>query len=357
MSARTRVLSSEASGETVRPIERGPIFLAGIDRSGIGMLCEFLESHPSIAMTRRTNFWAFFLNRFGDLSRRDNLDRCLTAMMRYTRMQVFKSDSEQLYRSLRDEKPTYPRLFALLEEGRARSLGKVRWGDKSMNSEDYADTILTAYPGAKMIHIIRDPRDRYASLLTHRRVGRAGVAASTALWLRSARLAKRNSLKYPDRYRIVRFETVLSQPEVTLRRICHFLEEEYSPAMLTVDGPPVSTTPQLDPDGGPTPRVITTASIGRFHKSLSLREVAFIQQCTHREMAEYGYKLVAVPLSLSGRLLFYLADYPVNMTLMLCSRAHTATLKWLGCTPSARRIISERDPAGADVYSERTKDS
>ncbi|HSB17809.1 MAG TPA: sulfotransferase [Bryobacteraceae bacterium] len=357
MTARTRVLCPGAPGETVRPFERGPIFLAGIDRSGIGILCELLESHPSIAMTRRTNFWSFFLNRFGDLSRRDNLDRCLTAMMRYTRTRVFRPDSEQLYRSLLDEKPTYPRLFALLEEGRARELGKVRWGDKSMNSEEYADTILTAYPGAKMIHIIRDPRDRYASLLTHRRVGRGGVAASTALWLRSARLAKRNSLKYPDRYRIVRFETVLSQPEATLRRICHFLGEEYSPAMLTVDGPPVSAMPQPDPDGGPTPRVVTTASIGRFRNSLSPREIAFIQRCTHRDMAEFGYRPEAVPLSLSGRILFYLADYPVNMTLMLCSKLHAATLKWLGRTPSARRIISECASSGAAVHYERTKDS
>ena len=75
-------------------------------------------------------------------------------------------------------------------------LGKLRWGDKSLGAERYADTILAAYPQAKMIHIIRDPRDRYASQFNHRGVGKGQLGAGTALWLWSVRLAERNQRQH-----------------------------------------------------------------------------------------------------------------------------------------------------------------
>ena len=216
-------------------MEQGPIFLAGVDRTGIGFLGELLEAHPRIAMTRRTNFWSYYYNRFGDLSDPDNFERCLTEIQRNSRMQRLQPQPDRLRQEFRQGEQTYARLFALLCEHNMERLGKVRWGDKSLGSERYADTILTAYPTAKMIHIIRDPRDRYASQFSHRGVGRGKLGAGVALWLTSVRLAERNQRQYKERYKIVLYETLAHKPEEVLLDVCDFVGEVYSPEMLMME--------------------------------------------------------------------------------------------------------------------------
>ena len=46
-----------------------PLFLAGADRSGIGLLGDVLDRHPQVAISRRINFWTFYDRRYGPLER------------------------------------------------------------------------------------------------------------------------------------------------------------------------------------------------------------------------------------------------------------------------------------------------
>src|SRR5688572_30172389 len=151
-------------------MDHGPIYLAGIERSGTSLMYALLASHPNIAMTRRTNLWSFFYNQYGDLSQRENFERCLAAMMCYKRLLKLRPDPERLRHEFWLGAPTYGQLFALLEQQHAEQLGRPRWGDKSLNQERYVDQIFAAYPNARIIQMIRDPRDRYASALTRWKV-------------------------------------------------------------------------------------------------------------------------------------------------------------------------------------------
>ena len=166
----------------------GPIFLAGVDRSGIGLLGELLECHPAVSMTRRTNFWAFYAGRFGSLANPHTVDRCLDEMMRNARMRVLEPDDARLQADLAHGAPTYERLFELLQLQLMERRGRTRWGDKSLGAERYARTILSAYPTAAMVHVLRDPRDRYASHDRHRQPRRSGVGHGAAMWQWSERL-------------------------------------------------------------------------------------------------------------------------------------------------------------------------
>lgn len=317
--------------------ERGPIFLAGIDRSGIGLLGELLESHPNISMSRRTNFWSFYFNRFGNLDRSDNFERCLAAMMRHTRIQKMRPQPERIRQEFLTGEQTYSRLFAMFEEHYMQHLGKSRWGDKSLNSERYADIILSAYPTAKMIHIIRDPRDRYASQLDHRGVGRGKLGAGVALWLWSVRLAERNARKYGNRYKIVRYETLVHEPESFLLDLCGFVGEEYSPAMLMLNEAS-GESGEPGPGGESIPRPIRTTSIGKFRNILSTRDIAFIQMCTRNQMARYAYQPDPLRLSWFSWLFFCCVEYPFKWANMLLWQPWAGFKEMLGRNPSARRL-------------------
>lgn len=316
----------------------GPIFLAGLDRSGIGLLGELLEAHPNIAITRRINFWSFFYKRFGDLSQPANLDRCLDAMLRYTRVAVLEPDRARLRAELLEGETIYARLFTLLQEQNAQRLGKSRWGDKSLKAEQYADVILDAYPTAKMIHVVRDPRDRYASQLTHRGVGRGRIGAGAAMWLWSVRLGERNERRYPDRYRIVQYESLVSDPVEVFSAILEFVGEEYVPGLVRGADDPAEETQVVDEPR--MTRIVGTASVGRFRTVLSARDVAFLQAIPRPFVERFGYEDVRVVMSRCDRVRFVVWDAPLNLARMVGWRAGMEIRDRLGRRPSARRMTA-----------------
>lgn len=298
-------------------MDRGPIFVGGLDHSGKTLMRLSLSSHPNIAMTRRTYMWTRFYNRYGDLSQPGNFERCLTAMLRHKQTSVLKPDPNRIRREFWQGEPTYARLFALLHEHYAEQVGRPRWGDQLGFIERYADMIFAAYPTAKMIHMIRDPRDRYeASMVAARyRFGKAGEA--TARWLHSVGLARRNQQRYPERYTIVRYETFVPRREETLREVCAFLNEDFVPAMLTLEGAVrFGTAEDKQPVEEPVSDLARAASGEGNGKPMPKRERAFMQAYAGRDMLAYGYELEPIRFSPGDRLLFACLDWPLNRARM-----------------------------------------
>jgi hypothetical protein len=323
-------------------MERGPIFIAGLERSGTSLIFALLASHPRIAMTRRTNLWTYFYDQYGDLSQPQNFERCLITMMRYKRLVVLEPDPDRLRQEFWQGEPSYGRLFALLEQQIAERMGKPRWGDKSLNTERYADPIFAAYPGARILHMIRDPRDRYASVLTRWKSRRGDVGAGMAMWLSSVNLAEENRKRYPSQYKIIRYETLAANPEETLRDICTFIDEEYAPEMLTMHGAKTFRAQGSNSSYGQRkPGVIATDSIGRFRHILSSRQIAFIQTLAKEEMLAFNYQPDAIHLPLNERLRFTLADWPLNLARLIAWRIRHSIKSQTGHTLPAYRIVAE----------------
>lgn len=324
--------------------DRGPVFVAGLERSGTSLMYALLASHPEIAMTRRTNLWTHFFEQYGDLADDPNLDRCLGMMRRYRRLVILDIDWDRLRSDFLAGARTYPRLFDLLELQVAHRLGKRRWGDKSLNTERYADHLLAAYPGARVLHMIRDPRDRFASSLTRWKVRRGGVGAGTAEWLASARLAGHHSRRAPDRYMVVRYESLVSDPEGMLRAICDFIGEEYTPAMLSMDGASRFKTEGGNSSyGSRAPAEISADSVGRFRAVLSPRDIAVMQRFAGEEMLRFGYELEPVSLGVTGRVRVALGALPLETARLLAWRAREAYRDRKGRPVPSYRIV---DPAG-----------
>lgn len=329
-------------------MNNGPIFIAGLERSGTSLIYALLASHPNIAMTRRTNLWTYFYNQYGDLNKPENVERILKVMLRYKRLVPIQLNPERLRRDFLVGPKSYPRLFALIEEQYARRLGRPRWGDKSLNTERYADQIFEAYPNARILHMMRDPRDRYASAVARWKVSRGGAGGGSAVWLSSLKLARQHEARYPNQYMIVRYETLASEPEQTLRKICAFIGEEYTPIMLSMKG-----AEQFSDEGGNSsygqyePGRISTRSIGRYRDVLSARQIAFMQLTSAAEMSDFDYELDKIKLSLSEGLLFMLLDIPVNYVRMMVWYLRESILNRIGRSLPSYRIIKETEQANA----------
>lgn len=279
----------------------GPIFIGGLAYSGKTPLRLALSVHPDIALTRRTYMWNRYYNQYGDLSALQNFECCLKAMLASKGIRALDPDPERIRSEFQQGPATYARLFALFHEQHARSLGKRRWGDQLGFVERFAGPIFEAYPAARMIQMIRDPRDRCEEGMKQTRYRKGKVGWSTARWLHSAELTRRNQTQYPERYKVVRYESLMAQPEETLRDICSFLGESFMPEMVSQ-----VATGEADGVSGSEPAGQTGA------RRMSNREVAFAQAYTRHHLLGFKYRLERTPLSLAERILFYLVDWPAN---------------------------------------------
>lgn len=285
-----------------------PIFIGGLERSGKTYMRMLLAGHPRLTFSCRTNLWTSHFARHGDLAQPANLKRCLAALMKSKHIRALGLDPARLERELGAGPVTYGRLFALIHEHHAEAIGKARWGDQTEFIEQHADDIFAAYPDARMIHMLRDPRDRYEAMLhkSHRRVG-LGVAA--ARWRTSATLAQRNQGKYPGRYKVIRYEDMASHPQTTLHETCEFLGEDFLPEMLTMQAEARFEGLTRDAeDGGP----LTAQYIGRYRLGLGARDIAYIQKQVGGLMSAFGYALEPIQFSWRERLRFHLLDETVN---------------------------------------------
>lgn len=294
-----------------------PIIVTGPDRSGTTLMFALLASHPRISMSRRTNMWRWFFGRFGDLAQPENLQQCLEVMLRYHRLAQLEPDPDRIVREFLAGEPSYGRLFGLFHEHHAEKLGKPRWGDKSLHTEHFAGQILQDFPRAKIIHMMRDPRDRQASVSRRYATRRKGIGAITGRWILSTRRGERNLQLRPDNYMIVRYEDLARFPGETLVDVCDFIDEDYDPAMLAMHG-----APQHGDEGNSSferiePGVISTGSIGRWRSVLSPREIASIQAMTRGRMRANGYRLESMSMSLADRVRFGFGQLPYDTARMV----------------------------------------
>jgi hypothetical protein len=271
--------------------------IGGLAHSGKTLLRKAIGAHPDIAMTRRTYLWRFH-GKFGDLKNSRNLDRCLTTMVADRWVRALSPDRDRIRKEFLDGPSTYARLFGLFHQHHAERLGKRRWGEQIRLIERLADPIFEAFPDARIIHMIRDPRRSRSTTSGQSPPGKMGW--EMASWLSSARSARRNQALYPDRYAILQFEELAERPLETVRTMCDFIEVEYSAAMgqaLSADHP----ADELDSDTRRT-----------------AEEVSFIEDHAGRELRGLGY--AGRDETPYRRSLSWLAHRPADITAMIAWR-------------------------------------
>ena len=323
----------------------GPVYIVGLDRSGKTTMRAFVASHSRIAIPAvGSNMWTFFYGRFGRLDRSDNLEACLEAMYRYKHVRFMEPDLERIRRDFCRGPTTYARLFALFLMQFAEQEGKPRWGAQSGLTEQYADELFAGYEGLKIIHMVRDPRDRYEASLAKWPNGRGRAGGATARWRFSIRLAERNLERFPGDYLIVRFEDLVVATEETIRRVCSFLGEEYEPQMLAMGeaSRPREALEQTVIAEEPSP-LMPDDYIGRYRNRIPDPELRFMQLHAGRLMLDYGYVPDQIDRSLRSSIRFGATEWPQQMARMVAwSAVESAHHRWprqFGHSPGARMII------------------
>jgi hypothetical protein len=240
--------------------------------------------------------WPRHYNRYGPLDDDKNLAAALDHMLADPNIRALMSNRQDIESEFRAGPSTYAHLFTVFHANNANRLGKRRWGDQLGRVERYAVPIFAGHPQARFIHMVRDPRDRFAAVRVGSR-GRWGkLGWETAQWRDSVELAQRNQSRYSGRYLTIRYDDLVNDTERTLWAVCAFLEEKLNPAML-----PGASESSL------------SANIWRADLSaLSARQTAYLERQLGPSLQALGLPLRRHVLSLKERILLSAVDTPLN---------------------------------------------
>lgn len=216
------------------------MFVVGGPRSGTTLLSAMLAAHSAFDCGPETHLLSRW-SRLGRSQRARILDpadwpRRATAFV--TSLSLGKQPVHPMYGLTADEVRAWladrgPSLAALLEsltEQHARHTGAQRWVEKTPRHLEVPELIAETWPEARIVRIVRDPRDAAISLTK--------VPFGTPSLLTNLSLLARTNGAAADFYRTspramtVRYEDLVADPEQQLRGICGFVGETYEPAML-----------------------------------------------------------------------------------------------------------------------------
>lgn len=192
------------------PKRDAPIFIIGSPRSGTTLLRLILDAHPRISCGEETHF-------LRDLEAIVGKDWQLVATYGFERAWW------------------HARIAAFYESFQAEvlaSTGKSRWAEKDPTYTLLLDFIDRLFPDALYVHLLRDGHDVVASF-RDRWGYRSAARAARSEWARYVEAARTFGDGLPaERFLELRYENLVTDPEVTSRRVFDFLGETWHPDVL-----------------------------------------------------------------------------------------------------------------------------
>ena len=222
-------------------------FIVGAERSGTTLIRLMLDHHPAVSVHHEFDFAVERLGDDGSYPEIDGYRGFLRSHPSFLRSGLI-IDPDLGFRELVDGFLTQ------------HSDGKPRIG---MVVHHQFHRLLHLWPNARFVHVLRDPRDVAASCVA---MGWAGNPwAGVSRWIEAERSWAHLVDRTAAENRLdVRYEELVLHPERVLRRVCEFLGEPYSVAMLTYSDDTTYEAPNRD-------------SVERWRVNLSRRDVRRVE--------------------------------------------------------------------------------
>ncbi len=208
-----------------------PIFLVGAERSGTTLLRLMLDSHPEISFAEEFEYAVELMDDDGQYPSMEEYGTYLETN------RLFSTSGFAF-----DPTKTYPELIDSFLQDRQDTKGAPYVGATIHFGFSKA---LKVWPNAKLIHIIRDPRDVSPSCIA---MGWAGnVWHGLDKWVEAEDEWAAVDARLPEQQKLtVRFTDLIDNHESTLTTICRYIGVEYTSQMLSY----AATTDYREPRPG-----------------------------------------------------------------------------------------------------------
>jgi len=212
--------------------EMAPVFVVGMPRSGTTLLSNMLNASKQVFIGPETHLYPLYTNWI----RKKNSLSFADFYFKENPFIVYFDYSDQEIKALYDKavKETDPsKILKIVCEHAARTANIDRWGEKTPDHLFSIKKITEDFPHAKILNIMRDPRDVYMSTL-RADWGESEDKLPYFFWKKykkNNRLVR--SYVHNACFLTIKYEDIISSPKKLLPEICAFLEIEYKPEMIT----------------------------------------------------------------------------------------------------------------------------
>ena len=309
------------------------IFVVGNSRSGTTMMGRILGKHSLIFTFDELHFFGQLWSKEDEnknISKEDakKLASKLLCIQRKgylanCKYEEFENEGKIIVESIKSEKLTSLNVFKAFLFYEANLHNKKIPCDQTPRNVLYLEEILKNIPNAKIINMIRDPRDVLLSQKNkwkRKFLGAKNIPLKESIrsWINyhpitisklwNAAISAADKFKNNPNVLTIYFENLIQFPEENIKKICEFLEIEFEESMLKV--------PQIGSSTGkdkPNVLGIDKNKAGSWRKGgISNTEIYLLQKISGNLMKKHGYKLEEIkPNKL--KLIYFYITLPVKL--------------------------------------------
>lgn len=264
--------------------------IVGCGRSGTTLLASMLDSHPEVAVPGETGFLLDVCRPARGRGR--VVDVFLSRLLAEPRFQAWQLDQRTLADRLHEAQPARPVdalrvVFATF----AASRGKDRAADKTPDHVLVIDRLSRLLPEAVFVHVVRDGRDVALALLDVD-WGPTSVEEAAWYWQDRVRAGRRAGEQLGSRrYREVRYEQLIADPERELRRLTPALGLDFDAAMLDhLDAAHRQVVMSPDPRSDRHLLSAVRPNLRDWRRDMPAEEVAVFEALAGSTLAACGYE-------------------------------------------------------------------
>ncbi len=308
------------------------IFIVGNSRSGTTMMGRILGSQESVFTFHELHFFEQLWTASDagkNISFEVGVDiyaKLLKAqrsgILKYKDYRFYCEEASTVLKSLVADL-TRESIFAHFLVTEAKENGKLIPCEQTPRNLLYLDEILTIFPDAKIIAMVRDPRD--VLLSQKRKWKRRLLGGSEIPWTESFRswvnyhpitISKLWNTNYQhiEKWRshssviVVQFEKLIHCPEVELKRICDFLDLPFQENLLQIPIIGSSNFSDTHQTG------IMKSALGNWKSDgLSQTEIFFCQRICKTGMVNAGYEIAFIKPAVFGLIMSFLS-FPLKIS-------------------------------------------
>lgn len=266
----------------------GPLFIVGMGRSGTKLLRTLLNNHSKVSLpVTESQFIPSFINRFpADQTEPfqlylDNFEKTLFHK-RITEKKNLKREEFLNYKA-KGLPSEFIEMILQYFSPDFRGFGDVNfiWGDKTPLYIWNIDLLRTLFPNARVIHIIRDPRD---VALSYNKTWGKSLFGAAEKWRQVMKLKEEKSYSEGEWCLEIQYENLLKETEIVLREVCNFLDLSFEKNMNTL-------SQAVEKFGDARSTKIEKDNTKKYLSNLSVKQVREIEQIVKPYLLKNGYQL------------------------------------------------------------------
>ena len=268
---------------------QGPIFVVGMPRSGTKLLRDLLNQHSRISIPEvETHFLPLLIKKYGknfdfNAKQKEELFNDFYKTPFFYLITKLGYQVDDKFNGLKKDVNSWESFSLLVFSffGVKKLSNNLIYGDKTPGYINHLQLLKEICPGAKFIHIIRDPRDYCLSVrnIWNKNIFRAAYVWNTVL--KHTSTVKEN---FNKDYIEVKYEELISNVEQTMRKLSSFLYIDFEPAMCTL-----SKAAENYGDAKGKKEVVSD-NMQKFLKKFSKPTIKKIEEIAFSEMNRLNYK-------------------------------------------------------------------